>query len=180
MPISSTTIIYLNASLFLDDMDERKQAVSKELDSYLSERKKGENSWSSWFGGKTGAKPSLSGNVSVYEAPEAGAEKIETIAPDTTKMDSALAGEYADGQEHKSFFHTMLGKFRKQPTVEAQASIEAAFIADEGAIIHDIQELSRITLRVLKQLPPEELAEYKVSEDFATMKDILRKHKVIK
>ena len=37
-------------------------------------------------------KPELSNNVSVYEAPEAGAEKVETIAPDTTSTESALAG----------------------------------------------------------------------------------------
>ena len=160
-------------------MDERRQDVSRELDSYLQQRKKSDGSW---MGGLFGSskKPELSNNVSVYEAPEAGAEKVETIAPDTTMTDSAIAGEYEDVMEHKSFFHSMLGKFRKQPTVEAQVAMEEVFVADEGQIIKDIQELSRITLRVLKQLPPEELAEYKVSEDFTTMKEILRKHKVIK
>ena len=69
-------------------MDERRQDVSRELDSTYNKKK----SEGSWMGDcSVLQKARAFNNVSVYEAPEAGAEKVETIAPDTTSTESALA-----------------------------------------------------------------------------------------
>ena len=46
--------------------------------------------------------------------------------------------------------------------------------------MQDLKEIAKIALFVIKQLPPEQLQEFKNSSDFADLKQILQKYRLIK
>ena len=49
-----------------------------------------------------------------------------------------------------------------------------------NAMRSDMKQLAKITLDVIKKMPPQEVASFKQSDDFAVLKEILRKNSLIK
>ncbi len=66
--------------------------------------------------------------------------------------------------------------FKKEP---AQEEIMQAQMQVEDTIT-DMKEVSKITLNMIRQLPDEELRKFKQSPDFERLKNILKKHELIK
>ncbi len=161
-------------------MDERRTEVSRELDSYLSQRKSG-GGWKEWFSSsdeQPQGRLNIKGSQMAQQVQEPVVQEQEPQAVQISeKQDSK---EYKEASQKRTFLHKIFGGLRKNPSAEEAAKVEEIVVGQETEVVQDIQELARITLRVLKHLPDEELAEYKSSEDFDRMKDLLRKHKIIK
>lgn len=47
-------------------------------------------------------------------------------------------------------------------------------------IIQDTKEIAKIALSVIKQLPPDQLQAFKASPEFSRLKELLKKHQLIK
>ncbi|MBI4139561.1 hypothetical protein HY483_01220 [Candidatus Woesearchaeota archaeon] len=163
-------------------MDERRTEVSRELDSYLSQRKSG-GGWKGWFS-TSNEQPqgrlNIKGSQMVQQVQEAVVQQTEQEPQAVQLSETQESQEYKEASQKKTFLHKIFGGLRKNPSKEEAEKVEDMVVKQETDAAQDIQELARITLRVLKHLPDEELAEYKSSEDFDRMKDLLRKHKIIK
>ncbi|MBI4451255.1 hypothetical protein HY642_04740 [Candidatus Woesearchaeota archaeon] len=136
-------------------MESRKQLVNEELERYIASRKK-RTPWTGVFASRE--------------------KKMEpTVQP--YKEEQVSEEEYEQG---KGFFAKMAEKlFGEKPAAEP-AQIEVQPEIDAGEILSDMKELSRISLSIIKQLPPEQVQELKQTQDFERFKEILRKHKIIK
>jgi len=53
-------------------------------------------------------------------------------------------------------------------------------VPEEELIRADLKDIAKIALDALKQLPPQELENFKKSEDFFRFKELLQKHQLIK
>ncbi|MEM3153998.1 MAG: hypothetical protein QW165_00320 [Candidatus Woesearchaeota archaeon] len=73
---------------------------------------------------------------------------------------------------------SMLTKFfkREEPPHEELMRMKMA-VEDTKT---DIKEISKITLNIIRQLPDEQLRQFRQSENFEKMKTILKKHELIK
>ena len=161
-------------------MDQRKTEVSRDLDSYISQRRKSEG-WG-WFGKQEESKGRLNVKMGQGQEQESVVTQPESITQDPVVEDQSqsMQNEYKETAEKKSFFHKVFGGLKRHPTSQGVEKVEEIVVHEESGDVQDLQELARIALRVMKRLPPEDLAEYKSSEDFERMKDLLRKHKIIK
>ena len=94
-----------------------------------------------------------------------------------------MPGDEEELQQSKGFF-TKLFETLGLVTVEGQASeipqeeVQQMLVKDE--VSQDMKEIAKIALMVIKQLPPEELSTFKASPEFARLKDLLKKHQLIK
>lgn len=59
-------------------------------------------------------------------------------------------------------------------------AVVAHFKKQESAPTADMKEVAKIALGVIRQLPDDELKKFKQSTDFETLKEILKKHDLIK
>ena len=66
--------------------------------------------------------------------------------------------------------------FKKEPHQEEV--LRTKMQADDA--VSDMKEISKIALGMIKQLPDEQLREFKESPDFEKLKNILKKHELIK
>lgn len=92
--------------------------------------------------------------------------------------------------ETKPFWHSVLEKVGLKPSKAAQK--EEAILAEKGEeekikemvekefMLKDIRDLAKMTLFVIKQLPPERMEQFKQSSDFNDLKELLKKYKLIK
>ena len=72
----------------------------------------------------------------------------------------------------------VLTKFFKKEEPAEEEIMRTKMEAEDA--ISDMKEVSKIALGVVKQLPDEQLREFKQSEDFEKLKTILKKHELIK
>ena len=101
-------------------------------------------------------KRKLPDHIELHEEVEVYHEK----APETKRKDS------------------MLTKFFKKEDHSSEEFLQAKMAAEDA--IADIKEISKITLNMIRQLPDEQLRQFRQSEDFEKMKTILKKHELIK
>jgi len=73
---------------------------------------------------------------------------------------------------------SMLTKFFKKEEPANEELMRTRMAAEDA--IADIKEISKITLNMIRQLPDEQLRQFRQSEDFEKMKVILKKHELIK
>lgn len=97
--------------------------------------------------------------------------------------------DYADfSSSKKSWFKALIDIFRpsKEPEHPYSAVDEVKVVLSEekketiSKLKEDLKEISKITLKVLKNLPKEKIDSFKNTEDFDKFKTILRKHDMIK
>jgi len=50
----------------------------------------------------------------------------------------------------------------------------------DNVVLDDMKEIAKISLSIIKLLPPEKIITFKSSNEFSKLKDILSKHKLIK
>src|SRR3989344_4786316 len=67
-----------------------------------------------------------------------------------------------------------------QRVKEKKDSVVAHFSSHSTAPTEDMKEVAKIALGVIRQLPDEELRKFKQSSDFEKLKEILKKHELIK
>lgn|SRR3989338_1434357 len=159
-------------------MDQRKTEVSRDLDSYIAQRRKGEG-WG-WFGKQEESKGRLNVKMEPGQEQESVVTQQESVVQEPVVEEQSLQKEYKETSEKRSFFHKVFSGLKRHPSHQNMEKAEDTIIQEETGNVQDLQELARIALRVMKKLPPEELTEYKSSEDFERMKELLRKHKIIK
>ena len=115
-------------------------------------------------------------------APEVN--KMDEIAQESTQQTNAqeeLAKEYET--ERKGFLGRMMEKWfgaREEIPQEENSDQQISQIVEKDALTSDIRVVAKIALQLSKQVPPEQLHEFKESNDFILFKDILRKHGLIK
>ena len=136
-------------------MDERAKQLHRDMNSYLSQRKK--DSWS-----EKKEKPILHPIVHPYKKEEP-----------MEQAKSPMEQEY----EKKGWFSGFMSKLFGE---EAQPADEAAPAAPANDAVADLKEVARISLQVMKKMPADLVREFKESPDYEKFKAILRKHNLAK
>ncbi len=67
---------------------------------------------------------------------------------------------------------------KKTPDPLSQKQVQQMLAKDE--LSKDMKEIAKIALHITKKLPPEQLSEFKASPEFERLKELLRKHQLIK
>jgi len=147
----------------------------RELEQYIAQRRKAKG-FPRLFGGfkpKKKMEPELPPEVQKYDE-TTPAEQPETLPGDE---------EYP---EKKGFFTKILegmglvsveGASEKPKDVPAE-EVQHMLVKDE--VSQDFKEVAKIALSVVKQLPPDQLTGFKSSQEFARLKELLKKHQLIK
>jgi len=158
----------------------------KELESYISARKKKKRDIKGFLK-KLIPKPApksveLPPEIQSYDLNETPAEPKKELEG----VDTALEAEYEE--EKKPVVQKILEWFRPRPKEvhledkekEALEEKKIKEMVDKELVMQDLKEIAKIALFVIKQLPPEQLQEFKNSSDFADLKQILQKYRLIK
>ncbi len=146
-------------------MTSKKDAFNRDLKDYLSSRKR-----SSSFGEilKFKSKPKME------HVTEAGHSEDETVS-------EFIEEEY---EQKKGFFKRLFSDIfkdtKKKDSFEEAEEDKVKQTLEKEEVLKDMKELARISLSVIKQLPPEIIHDFRNSEDFSKLKEILKKHGLIK
>jgi hypothetical protein len=148
----------------------------RELEEYIAQRRKAKIKFPNIFSGFK-AKPKkmpeaeLPPEIQKYEE-GSPPEPLETIP-----------GEEGSPAE-KGFFTKILETLglvtveKKKPEEIPAEEVQKMLLKDD--ITQDTKEIAKIALSVVKQLPPEQLSAFKASPEFSRLKDLLKKHQLIK
>jgi len=135
-----------------------KEEFDSEMEDYLAERRK-EPLLSVILKKKTMSKASLADEKETHERAHADAPVVEDVPAQDSWLSRLWSGVFGKHDE------------QSQETTES---------LPESELMEDFKAVSKITLSVMKQLPEEQLAALKQSQEFAHFKDILKKHNLIK
>jgi hypothetical protein len=112
------------------------------------------------------------------------------MPPEITTYDKATPAEPFeaipgdDDYPAKKGFMTKILETLGLVTVEKKgaeiAPEEVQKILAKDEVSQDTKEVAKIALAAIKQLPPEQLAIFKAGPEFARLKELLRKHQLIK
>lgn len=134
-----------------------KDEISRDLDDYLRARKKS--------------------TISITNLLDSINDKIKKFKTSKPKVDMPEEVEVYDQpipkEPKKPFYH----KFFNKENVDEEL-IRARMQAQDA--IDDIKEISKISLKMIKELPDEHLRKFKESPEFEKLKTILKKHELIK
>jgi len=134
-----------------------KDEISRDLDDYLRARKKSSLSI-------TNLLDNINERIKKIRAPK---PKVE-IPQEVEVYDEPVPKE-----EKKPFYQKFFGKGSTEEEL-----IRARMQAQDA--IDDIKEISKISLKMIKELPDEHLRKFKESPEFEKLKSILKKHELIK
>lgn len=166
-----------------------KEDLEKELTEYLSGRKKKKIDI---MGAIKGLMPKptplpvqLPPEIETYGEPEekpANSMLIEEADPES--LEEEITGR------KKSIWQSIIEKIKFKPYKKKPdkkdlqiEEVEEARIKEMVAkelMIKDMRDLAKITLYVIKQMPPQQLKEFRESTDWTDLKEILKKYKFIK
>lgn len=149
----------------------------RELEDYIAQRRRAKIKFPSIFGK---AKP----KKKMQEA---------QLPPEIQKYDEATPAEPTEtmpGEEvleegpKKGFVTKMLETLglvtveEKKPEEIPQEEVQKMLAQDD--VVQDTKEIAKIALAAIKQLPPEQMSTFKQSTEFARLKELLKKHQLIK
>lgn len=149
----------------------------KELDNYIAQRRK--------------AKIKFSGIFSPFKSKKKMPETA--LPPEIQKYDAtspaepavSIPGEEDDYQPRKGVFTRMLeglglvsAEKEEKPVDIPAEEVQHMLVKDD--ITQDTKEIAKIALAAIKHLPPEELTAFKSGPEFARLKELLKKHSLIK
>lgn len=182
----------------------RKQELDLELGEYIKGKKKKKIDVMSVIKGIM-PKPSpppvkLPPEIQPYgDEEEKKTEKKEEKKPELKAEEPKLGFEeqQTDVEEYeaeakKPFFNSILEKIGIKPGKTAAKTQEEELLREQGEeekikgmvekefLLKDIKSLAKMTLFVIKQLPKERMDQFKQSSDFADLKELLKKYKLIK
>lgn len=116
-------------------------------------------------------------------------EEKKPLEPEKKEEPAENLEEEVEGKK-RSIWQAILDRFKKKPyKKEIEQKDKLIEEEEEGRIkemvarelmMKDLRDISKITLYVIKQLPPERLKEFKQSTDWTDFKEILKKYKLIK
>lgn len=158
-----------------------KSEFGKELGTYLMRRKKAELpdvlKWLKSFIPKPTPPPvqvSMPAEIEAYE------EKV-SVKPEAKQE---IVEEYTVG--NKNVLNFILDKLRKfgfsKKTIVSEEEREAQIkdIVAKEMVQKDLREVSKVALMAIKKLPEADMKEFKESSEFDNLKQILKKHDLIK
>ncbi len=146
----------------------------KELEQYIAQRRRARIKLPDFFSAfkrkKKMPEPELPPEIQKYE------EGSPAELPET------MPGE-EETEPEKGFVTKMLESLGlvggKKPADQLpQEQVQQMLAKDE--LGQDMKEIAKIALFVTKQLPPEKLSDFKSSPEFERLKELLRKHQLIK
>ena len=149
----------------------------RELDNYIAQRRK--------------AKIKFSGIFSPFKSKKKMPETA--MPPEIHKYDAtspaepavSIPGEEDDYQPRKGVFTRMLeglglvsAEKEEKPVDIPAEEVQHMLVKDD--ITQDTKEIAKIALAAIKHLPPNELTAFKSGPEFARLKELLKKHSLIK
>ncbi|MEM4247273.1 MAG: hypothetical protein QXR48_01810 [Candidatus Woesearchaeota archaeon] len=147
----------------------------KELEQYISQRRRSKFSFPDIFGTfkrkKKMPEPELPPEIQKYEE-GSPAEPLETM-PGEESHEEAKKGVMTKILE-------TLGLVCSKKREEEIPAEEVQKMLAKDELTQDMKEIAKIALLVTKKLPPEQLSEFKASPEFERLKELLRKHQLIK
>lgn len=156
----------------------------RELEQYLAQRRRAKLKVPNIFGWfkqkKKMPEPELPPEIQKYDeqTPAEQPEPTETLQveeqPAETQPAEAKKGVLTKILEGVGLVTVEEKKSEEIPQEEVQKLLE------KDDITQDTREIAKIALSVIKKLPPEQLAEYKQSQEFLRLKELLKKHQLIK
>jgi hypothetical protein len=158
-----------------------KSEFGKELGTYLTRRKKAELpdvlKWLKSFIPKPTPPPvqvNMPSDVETYEEkvsikPESKQEIVEEYAPEKKNVLNFIFDKLSK-----------IGFSKKTPITEEEQEAQIKDIVAKEMVQKDLREISKIALMAIKKLPEEDMKEFKDSSEFDNLKQILKKHDLIK
>ena len=164
----------------------KREEFEKELAVYISARKRKKRDIKGFIK-RIMPKPSpdpveLPPEIQTYEENERTSE----AKPKLEGKDTILEEEYEE--EKRTILQKISDWLRPSPKeVHLEDKEKEEFeeqkikeMVGKEMVMQDLKATAKIALYVIKQLPPEQLHEFKNSSDFAELKTILKKHSLIK
>ena len=148
----------------------------RELEQYIAQRRRAKIKFPnifSWFKPKKKKMPETQLPPEIVKYEEGSpAEPLETLPGEEEELPK------------KGVFTKILETLglvtveKKGPEQVPAEEVQKLLAKDE--LGQDTKEIAKIALSVIKQLPPEQLSAFKASPEFARLKELLRKHQLIK
>ena len=167
----------------------RQTEFDKELGEYLSGRKKKKIDV---LGVIKGLMPK-STPPPVELPPEVEPYGGEEKKPEPEKVEAEVKVETLDEEitgQKRSIWRALVDRFKFKPYKEALEQKDKKLEEEEEGrikemvakelMLKDLRDTAKITLYLIKQLPPERLKEFKQSSDWTDFKEILKKYNLIK
>ncbi len=166
-----------------------KTEFDKDLSEYISDRKRKKIDVIGMIKGiipkPTPPPVKMPPEVETYGEPEEKKPEPEKIEePKVETLEEEVVGE------KKSLWQSLLDRFKFKPyKKEIEQKDKILEEEEEGRIkemvakelmLKDMRDMAKITLYLVKQLPPERLKEFKQSTDWTDLKELLKKYKFIK
>jgi hypothetical protein len=128
---------------------------NRDLEEYISEKKKSRVLHNIMQSIKMeSSKIKLNPSLETYDAP----------AP------QQISSQNEEQKPKKGFLARLFSPEEEEPNMAEQLN----------AMRSDMKQLAKITLDVIKKMPPQEVVAFKQSDDFAVLKELLKKHSLIK
>ncbi len=147
----------------------------KELEQYISHRKRAKLRLPDVFGAfkrkKKMPEPEMHPEVQKYE--EGSPAELPEEMPGTEEEIVEKKGTFTKILESLG----LVGKEKSATNVPAE-EVQQMLVKDE--VTQDMKEIAKIALLVIKKLPPEQMSDFKASTEFERLKELLRKHQLIK
>ncbi len=130
----------------------------RELDEYLSERKK----------------TRVLHNIMQGLRRESGKIKLNPSLEtyDISIQEHVSSQKEAEVKPKKGFLARLFSPVEEEEEINMAEQL--------NAMRRDMKQLAKITLDAIKKMPPQEVTAFKQSDDFAVLKEILKKHSLIK
>jgi hypothetical protein len=144
----------------------------KEMDQYIAQRRKA-NFTFSLFGKKpkqVKMEPAMPPEVQKYDE-SSPAEPLETIPGEEMPAKKGMFTRLLESVG-------LVASEEKKPESIPAAEVEHMLVKDE--LMQDTKEIAKIALAAIKHLPAETLSAFKSGPEFARLKELLKKHQLIK
>lgn len=144
----------------------------KELEQYIAQRKRAKFKFPDIFGLKKKKKmqePDLPPEVHKYEE-GSPAEPLEVLPGEEEAVKKGALTRILESLG-------LVGKEKKNEELPSD-QVQQMLVKDE--VTQDTKEIAKIALFVIKQLPEDRLSEFKSGPEFARLKELLKKHQLIK
>lgn len=149
----------------------------RELDNYIAQRRKAKIKFSGIFS------PFKSKKKMPETAMPPEIQKYDATSPAEPAV--SIPGEEDDYQPRKGVFTRMLeglglvsAEKEEKPVDIPAEEVQHMLVKDD--ITQDTKEIAKIALAAIKHLPPNELTAFKSGPEFARLKELLKKHSLIK
>ncbi len=149
----------------------------RELDNYIAQRRKAKIKFSGIFS------PFKSKKKMPETAMPPEIQKYDATSPAEPAV--SIPGEEDDYQPRKGVFTRMLeglglvsAEKEEKPVDIPADEVQHMLVKDD--ITQDTKEIAKIALAAIKHLPPNELTAFKSGPEFARLKELLKKHSLIK